>query len=197
VQVTVDIASPGWQPAPDIDFVHKNDDGLDAPKSVGAALLAWGWPAGTGFNVYGDPCKWSTTIPETPATTPDEIASAFAAQGMTDATTPTDVTLGGFTGKAITLHVPMTYDIPGATREERFGDCDSDVFGFYGVEGEAEPARNAQGAGQIDELWIMDVDGAIVILDGTYGPAAPADLVEEMRTLADSATFEQGSSSSR
>jgi NAD(P)-dependent dehydrogenase (short-subunit alcohol dehydrogenase family) len=26
--------------------------------------------------VYGDPCHWTTTIPETPATTPDEIAEA-------------------------------------------------------------------------------------------------------------------------
>jgi hypothetical protein len=50
--------------------------------------------------------------------------------------------------------------------------------------------RNAQGAGQIDELWILDVDGSIVILDATYGPAAPVDLVEELRTLAESATFE-------
>jgi hypothetical protein len=29
-----------------------------------------------------------------------------------------------------------------------------------------------------------------VILVATYGPAAPADLVEELRTLAESATFE-------
>ena len=53
--------------------------------------------------MYGDPCQWSTTIPETPATTPDEIAAAFAAQASTDATAPVDVTVGGFAGKAVTL----------------------------------------------------------------------------------------------
>ena len=190
VQVTVDVTSPGWMPLAAFDSLTKEDDGLDPPVSVGAALLAWAWPAGTEFNVYADPCHWTTTIPETPATTPDEIAAAFAAQASTDATAPVDVTVGGFAGKALTLHVPMSFDVPNATREEKFADCDNDIFAFYGVEGETGEARNAQGAGQIDELWILDVDGSIVILDATYSPATPADLVEEVRDLAESSTFE-------
>src|SRR5918992_1310481 len=190
VRTTVNIASSGWVPLPEFDAVSKDDDGLDAPETVGVALLAWAWPAGTGFNVYGDPCLWSTTTPETPATTPDEIAAGFATQALTDATDPVDVTVGGFAGKAVTLQVPISFDIPNATRDERFAECDEAIFGFYGVAGETEPARNAQGAGQIDELWILDVDGAIVILDAVYGPAVPADLVEELRALAESATFE-------
>lgn len=192
VQVTLDIASPGWFSLSDFDAVTKDDDGLDPPEAVGGALLAWAWPAGTGFNVYGDPCQWSTTIPETPAATPDEIAAAFAAQASTDATAPVDVTVGGYAGKAVTLHVPMSYEVPGATREEEFAECDNHTFVFYGVEGEGgeEVARNAQGPGQIDELWILDVNASIVILDAAYGPAAPPDLVDELRTLAESATFE-------
>lgn len=190
VQTTVTIASSGWIPLAGLDALTKNDDGLDPPETVGAALLAWAWPAGTGFNVYGDPCQWSTTIPETPATTPDEIAAAFAAQASTDATAPLDVTVGGYAGKAITLNVPMSFDLPNATREEKFAECDNDVFAFYGIEGETEDARNAQGAGQVDELWILDVDGSIVILDATYSPSTPADLVEELRAMAESATFE-------
>jgi hypothetical protein len=190
VQITVNIASSGWVPLPEFDALSKDDDGLDAPETVGAALLAWAWPAGTGFNVYGHPCQWSTTIPETPATTPDEIAADLAAQASRDATAPVDVTVGGYAGKAITLHVPMAFEVPNATREEEFADCDNDVFAFYGIEGEDEDARNAQGPGQVDELWILDVDGSIVILDAAYGPATPADLVEELRALAESATFE-------
>jgi hypothetical protein len=189
VRVTVSIASPGWTSSPMNEFVFKNDDGLDPPESVGAALIAWAWPAGTGFTVYGDPCEWSTTSPETPATTPDEIATALAAQAQSEPTAPVDVTVGGYAGKAVTLHVPTAYEVPGATREEKFADCDQSLFGFYGVDGEAEPARNAQGPGQIDELWILDVDGSIVVLDAAYGPATPADLVEELRALAESATF--------
>lgn len=189
VRTTVNIASAGWSALAGLDALTKDDDGLDPPETVGAALLAWAWPAGTGFHVYGDPCQWSTTIPEASATTPDEIVAAFAAQASTDATAPVDVTVGGYAGKAITLNVPMSFDLPNATREEKFADCDNDIFGFYGLEGGIEPERNAQGAGQIDELWILDVDGSIVILDATYGPATPTDLVEEMRAMAESATF--------
>jgi len=192
VQVTVDIASADWQPYPDFDAVFKNDDGLDPPESVGASLLAWAWPAATGFNVYGDPCRWSTTIPETPATTPGEIATDLAAQTSRDASTPVDVTVGGYAGKAITLSVPMSYYVnEDAPREEEFADCDQGIFAMYGLEGNEDvDARNAQGPGQIDALWILDVDGSIVIIDATYSPATPLEVVDELRTLAESATFE-------
>lgn len=190
VQVTVDVASPGWYALSQFDAVGRDDDGLDPPDSVGGALLAWGWPAGTGVLVFGDPCQWATTIPETPATTPAEIAAAFAAQAQTDATDPVDVAVGGYTGVAVTLSVPMSYEVPGATREEEFGECDQDAFAYYGIEGEDGHARNAQGPGQIDELWILDVEGSILILDVAYGPATPTDLVDELRTMAESATLE-------
>ncbi len=199
VQVTVDVASPRWSVSGDFNSVGKGDDGLDAPETVGAVLLAWAWPAGTGFNVYGDPCQSLTTIPETPATTPDEIATAFAAQASPDAAAPVDVTVGGFAGKSVTLRVPMSFDLPNATREEKFADCDRGVFSLYGIEGDTgevadaefrQSGRNAQGAGQVDELWILDVNGSIVILDAGYSPATPAALVDELRALAESATFE-------
>jgi hypothetical protein len=190
VEITVDITSSGWSYLSAFDAVTKNDDGLDSPETVGAVFPAWAWPAGTGFNVYGDPCHWLTTIPETPATTPDEIAAALAAQASRDATAPVDIAVGGYTGKAITLNVPMSYHLPGATREEEFADCDQATFATYGIEGNDAEVWNAQGPGQIDEMWILDVDGSIVILDAVYSPATPDDLVEELRALAESATFE-------
>jgi hypothetical protein len=191
VQITVDIASPGWTWMPAFDAVNKDDDGLDAPESVGAVFIAWAWPAGTEFLVYENPCRWSTTAPSTPALTPDEIAAAFLAQAETEATAPVDVTVGGYAGKALTVSVPMSYEVPGATREQEFGACDENQFTFFGVVGEGTAvARNAQGPGQIDELWILDVQGTIVILDASYSPATPDDLVNEMRAFVESATFE-------
>jgi hypothetical protein len=59
MEITVAIAASGWIALPQFDAVTKDDDGLDPPESVGAALLAWAWPGGTEFNVYGDPCHWS------------------------------------------------------------------------------------------------------------------------------------------
>lgn len=190
LRVTVDTASSGWTVDHELDYMFKNDDGLDPPESVGAGLIAWTWPAGTRFSVYGDPCHWSTTLPKRPVSTPDKIAAALAAQASTDASEPVDVNVGGYAGKMVTVHVPLSYDLPSASREEEFADCDHNIFGFYGAENDTEPARNAQGAGQIDELSILDVNGSIVILDAFYGPATPADLVDEVQALANSATFE-------
>lgn len=191
VRVFVDIASPGWSAGPEYDMVYKADDGLDAPQTVGGGLIAWTFPTGTEFLVYEDPCRWASAIPESPATTADEIATAFLSQAQTDATEPVDITVGGYAGKAVTLTVPLSYEAEGATREEEFGDCDDDSFVFYGVVGDdTEVVRNAQGPGQVDELWILDVDGSIVILDLVSSPASPADLVEEIRALAESARFE-------
>jgi hypothetical protein len=195
VSVTVEIAGPGWSHETGLDFLGKDpegvDDGSDSPEANGALLIAWSWPAGTGINVYGDPCHWSTTIPATPATTPEEIAEAFTAQAETEATAPVDVTVGGYAGKAVTLTVPMSYhQEPDVSREEEFAECDQAIYGFYGIEGGTEPERNAQGPAQVDELWIFDVDGSFVILNPSYGPATPADLIDEVRAMAESATFE-------
>ena len=190
LQVTVDITAPGWASLPGLDAITKDDDGLDAPQTVGGALLAWAWPAGTEFDVYGDPCQWSTTAPETPATTPDEIAAAFAVQAQTGAAPPEDVTVGGYDGKAVTLQVPLTYEVPGATRDEEFAACDESTFAYYGASVDGAVARNAQGPGEVDELWILDVDGSIVILNAVYGPETPDELVDELHALVESATFE-------
>ena len=183
VRTTVTIPASGWTSFSRIGGLGKGDD-ADPPE---AAMLAWSFPAGTGFYVYGDPCQWTSTAPETPATTVDEIATALAAQASRDASEPVAVTVGGHAGKQITLHVPN--DAP--TRAEAFKDCDQDTFASYrtGSPG-GEPNRYHQGPGQVDELWILDVDGAVVIIDAMYRPTTPAELVGEMRAIAESATFE-------
>lgn len=178
--ITVDIPASGWSFDPGFEVLGKGDEVENLPE---AALLLWSWPSGTAFDVYGDPCHWDSTRPATPATTVDEIAAALAAQQSRDSSEPVDVTVGGYTGKKLTLHVPNDFD-------ETSNDCDQDNFASYGVAGEAEPSRYHQGPGQIDELWILDVGGGFTILDATYRPDTTTELLEEMRGIAESATFE-------
>jgi len=177
-RITVTISAPGWTSLPDFGGLTKGPI-TDGPSQ--AAVLLWAWPVGTGFDVYGDPCLWKSTTPDTPATTVDEIAAALAAQGSRDASDPVDVTVGGHTGKKITLHVP---------NDAVFGDCDGGSFASYGVAGNPDPNRTHQGPGQVDEIWILNVNTAIAIIHVMYGPETPAELIEEMRTIVESATFE-------
>ena len=182
LRTTVTIPSSGWTSYPDFGGLGKGED-ADPPE---AAMLLWSWPAGTRFDVYGDPCKWASTRPDKPATTVEEFVTALAAQASRDASAPVDVTVGGYTGKMITLHVPN--DAP--TRAEAFKDCDQDTFASYGEAGRSEPNRFQQGPGQVDELWVLDVGGATVIIDAMYRPSTPAGFIDEMRAIAESATFE-------
>ncbi len=183
VRQTVTIPAPGWISRPAFGGLLKGED-ADPPEAV---LLAWSWPAGTPFYVYGDPCQWKSTTPDTPATTVDEIVTALAAQASRAASTPVEVTVGGHPGKMLTLHVPN--DAP--TRDEAFAGCDQKQFGSYEAgDSGREPTRTHQGPGQVDEFWILDVDGAIVIIDAMYRPNTPAELVDELRAIAESATFE-------
>jgi hypothetical protein len=137
--------------------------------------------------IYGDPCTWSTTTPDTPATTVDEIIAALASQASRDASEPSDITVAGYSGRSITLQVP---DDP-----EWDADCDEGTFGTLAAddEGDGEPAtapqRFQQGPAQIDEFWVLDVDGRPVALDITYWPDTPQQVIDEIYAVVESVTF--------
>lgn len=76
------------------------------------------------------------------------------------------VTVGGYAGKSVILHVPDDIDFSPSS------PYDEDNFASYGVPGD-EPSRYHQGSGQIDEFWILDAGDDIVILDAMYRPDNP------------------------
>jgi hypothetical protein len=177
--ITATIPGPGWTFDAAFDILGK---GVDVENLPEASILLWAYPVGTGFDVYGDPCQWKSTPPDAPATTVDDFAEALAAQPSRDGSEPVDVTVGGYAGKSLTLHVPS---------DAVFEDCDDGNFTSYGVAIDAgtEPSRWHQGPGQIDELWILDVGGTTVVLDAMYRSDTSAELIEELRAIATSATF--------
>ena len=176
--MTVRLPTEGWHYDDIALGFAKGDEVNDLPE---ATLLLWSFPAGTEFWVYGDPCQWASTKPDTPAFTPDEMVAGLAAQVSRGASDPVDVTIGGYSGKSITLHVPD---------DAVFDGCDLGDFTSYGVTGD-EPTRYHQGPAQIDEFWIVDVDGSIAVLDATYRADTPDQLIEDMRGIVESATFDK------
>jgi hypothetical protein len=177
VRGTVTVPAPGW--GGDSGIMAKNDN-VDPPD--GAGMITF-----TGeLYVFGDPCEWSTTKPETPARTVDELVVALSAQASRDASAPVDITVGGHAGKSITLHVPDD----AAYSASEFTDCDQGFFGSWGVDSEPTPSRHHQGPGQIDELWILDVDGVLTVIDTAYYAGTPVEHVDEIRAIVESTTFE-------
>ena len=180
VAITVTIPAPGWSGDQTYGVLEKGVNGGDPPD--GAGMIVFEGP----LYVYGDPCHWESTRPATAATTVDEAMAALSAQALRDATGSVDITVDGYTGKSITLHVPDD----AAFSAGEFIECDQGNFGSFGTDAEPGPARSAQGPGQIDELWILDVDGLLVTIDTAYYVVTAATTVDELRAIVESATFE-------
>lgn len=175
VRIEVTVPAPAWFGEVGQGILIKDNE-ADAPDGAGLIVFA-GDPGG--LYIYGDPCRWSTTAPSAPSGTVDDVVAALTAQASRDATAPVDVIIDGHAGKSLTLHVP---------KDVVLSECDQGYFTSWGVENQLT-ARYHQDPGQMDELWILDVDGDLVVLDAGYYEGTPKAVVDELRAIVESTTF--------
>jgi hypothetical protein len=80
--------------------VTKPSAGTVAPSGMSLHFLRGGW-------LFTNPCLKVDTLPDIPVgPSADDFAGALAAHPLLDASTPADVSLGGFSGKYLDLQVP-------------------------------------------------------------------------------------------
>ena len=183
VPITVTIPARGWYGEPGNGFLEKGNPAENfGPEDAG--LIG---PFVGDVYVPADPCRWSTTLPNSPATTVDELIAALQGQASRDASEPVDITVDGHAGKSITLHVPD---------DAVFDECDPSTaepqprFCTLAAAEAADCQRSHQFPGQIDELWIVDVNGQLMVVDGMYSDETPPEDVAELRAILASMTFE-------
>jgi hypothetical protein len=121
--------------------------------------------------VFRDPCHWVGQDYD-PGPTVEDLVAALLAQPTRNATQPTDVTLAGYSGKYLEWSVPA--DLQSSTWTD-FDACDiqpTDVVhrNFQSWLGNGMGNRYEQVPGQIDQLWVLDVDGQRLVIDATYSP---------------------------
>lgn len=122
-------------------------------------------------NLNNDPCKYLSGGQVDPPVGPsvDDLVSALVTQAAGYASTPSDVTIGGYTGKRIELSLPDGLDI---------GSCEGQQYWRW-------TERGSQGGGHVyldgqrDILYVLDLDGlraviAVIYQEGT----SEADLAE-------------------
>ncbi len=128
-----------------------------------------------GASLYEDPCRTADTTsnePEIPVgPTVDDFSEAVAAHPLLDVTTPTDVTLAGYSGKYLELQVP-------------------DDISMCGVYRPWEPWYFAQGPGERWRLWILDVDGVRVVVQGIDHEETTGTRRAELQAIVDSIQIE-------
>ena len=164
------VPTDGW-------FAH-DGFGIDKTTDVAfasddAGFIFWNdAPVG----VYADPCASKVAPPVGPSAA--ELAAAVAKVPGTDLVSgPSDVTVGGHPGK----HVVITI-------REDVG-CDPETFYLWYAPTDGA-ARYATALGSTIRVWIIDVDGSIVWIDGeTYKGAGPGP-AQEIQQIVDSIQFE-------
>jgi hypothetical protein len=168
---------------------------VDAPPAwVGGAFVTNGGPTALGLSVWDvgrvprDPCHWKNTFRK-PGPGVDDLVGALVKQQSRHATEPTNVTLDGHRGRYLEWSVPAHMVVTG---DADFEGCDARSNGhtdFISWLGDGEGERYEQDAGQVDMLWVLDVDGQRLVLDATYAADSTAVDRAELKSVAESLRF--------
>jgi hypothetical protein len=124
-------------------------------------------------DVHADACQWRGT--RTAISSTDEAVAALASQQGIRSSTPTDITLDGFSGTYMERTIPL---------RASQSDCDQLEFRTW-VETGGGP-RFLGAPGQVDLLWILDVDGVPLVIDVALEAGATAQDRAELLQMVES-----------
>jgi hypothetical protein len=102
----------------------------------------------------------------------DDLAAFLAGLPLIDISKNTDVTLDGYRGKYLEF-----------TRTAGEIDC-----GWGGMDG--WPASSPTASDEVDRVWILDVDGARLVIDAFSDPGASENVRAELRQIVESMQIE-------
>lgn len=198
---------PGFKSTYTFDFPRLDAPGKPFPKVL--VGVPDGWVSYKGFalrspgvltvsfwnvtDVYANSCHWLGPMIH-PGQTVDGLAAVIAGRPLRNATAPVAVSLGGYAGKYLEWSVPV---------EVHFSDCDQgpgDTQSWFeswtgrmlwnapdNLSGTTD--RYQQGPGQVDRLWILDVEGRRLVIDATYMPGSSTQDRALLQQVVDSIAF--------
>ena len=124
-----------------------------------------------GGSLYSDPCHATPPPDIAVGPTVDDFANALADHPLLEVTTPTPVTLAGYSGKYVELQFPADVNCGG---------------GSAGPFWPWEPGMYAQGPSQRWHLWILDVKGTRVVVQSMDYPETPVARQQELQAIVNS-----------
>ncbi len=174
----------GWKQA-DAGLFVKSDPAGPVGLSIGVYQIEH-------INLF--PCRWAShqytdTYPWTAAGQAQAL-SAFWGQDPNQtpffsnspiapiATKPAPSTLGGYPAWRLQILIPSTFD---------FSVCDGSQLILW--ETPYETVRAGLGAGEIDKIWVVDVHGALVVVDAALPLLASKAQETELQAVIDSVAF--------
>lgn len=176
--VSLKQARPGYKHLPKIavtlpsGWFNYNGWGLNN----GAALSVSFWDVD---KVYPTGCRWQGKPKIDPGRTVYGLTQALASRPLRHASRPRIVALGGFHGRYLRWSVPRKID---------FSSCGQGYFESWTGRGWATD-RWQQGPGQVDRLWILNINGKRLVIDANYLPAATRKERAELDRIVHSIKF--------
>lgn len=166
IEITI---PPGWEAMFGGLVIFPVGLGTEGPEGAGLVLGWTNWWVG----LNSDPClpvaHVPTDIPVGP--TVDDFVDAVVAHPGLEVSEPTDVELGGYRGRFLSLTGPSDID-----------DCDN--WRPW------DPGFFVQGLDNVWDIWIIDAEGFRVLIIAEYFPNTPADVKAELRQMVESIWFE-------
>jgi hypothetical protein len=128
-------------------------------------------------NVFVDPCDPAAEQEPPIGPTVDALADALTNLAGIDATGPTDVTLGGYTGKLVEI------DLAASARP-----CGEDDILLWAIPeiSQAHPLET----GAVSRFWILDVEGTRLVVFAVERDNFPTTLRTELQQILDSIRLE-------
>lgn len=152
--------------------VHPSVERYLPPGGGGLIVMRGGW-------LYSELCGGPG--PDIPTgTTVAEFVDALVAHPELDITAPTDVTLGGYSGKYLELRAPAN------TTTDELGP-DPDGCNYYFV---WEPGIYAQGPNALWRIWVLDLDGVRVVVRADSFPGTTPQVQAQLQAIVDSIQIE-------
>jgi hypothetical protein len=156
----------------DVPDGYEGFEGFAVGPSGGDQTKVSVWVVGY---VYEDPChRRGTPMEVAVASSVESLVAALANQRGLHTSTPTDIEVDGYTGMYLERTVPA-----GTT----LTDCDGNEFRpWLGTDYGARYIL----PGQIDLLWIVDVDGVPLVIDAAIGSPRWEHVRDELLQMVES-----------
>ena len=133
-------------------------------------------------HIFGNACHWSGTLVAVGGTSLDSFASALAAQEEQRVSGPIDTQLGGYPAKRVDLEEPSGFDYSACDGVDDLVRLWPDVGGDLNGGWRARP-------GQIDSVYVLDVNGKRIVVDAWQFPRTSAEDITEIEGIVASIRF--------
>ena len=157
----------------------KPEEAVDEERFVGVSIT-------TVSNLMVDACVDQRPADPPIGPTVGDLATVLAALPPFQLTKPpTDVTIHGYGGKHLELTVPD--DLPYEFRSGGgyWTECGrGELQSWIGTES-FDYFYGYSGPGQVEEFWILDVDGTRLMIQAVWFPESPPEDIAEMRKVLD------------